>query len=299
MEENNQTTPAPVTHSESKTHGHHPVMASFWKRLGAFLVDTFIISIATSPVNFAMGFARGSMGLGLNPAMSAPQDPAVALSAMSGLMAMSSFISFGVYVLVAYFYFGYFYSTKGQTPGKMLLKIKVVNAANLANLDWNAAFIRDGLMKMVSSILVYLGFFWYFASPKRQTWHDIVAKSYVVETDDLGNILMAGPESYPASKAKAFAFPCGCCLFYVLIIAATVMMIGSAASEVSKSVKHNEVLKQQMQQEMNSLEDYNGREDMQDQMNQMNQQQMQMLQQMNQQQMDQMMESYRNTPEGN
>lgn len=320
MEENNQTTPTPVdqtnssmnmseTHSSNThkhhNHGNHPVMAGFWPRFFAYFIDSLIISAVTTPINFMMGFARGSAGAvaqNINPSAGANE---ALMGLMAGVVGLSGILSFVITLALMFFYYGYFYSTKGQTPGKMLLKLKVVKASDLSYLDWNTAFIRDGLMKIVSSFLVYLGFFWYFATPKRQTWHDLVAKSYVVQTDDNGNILMNGPESYPASKAKAFAFPCGCCLLYVIMIVSAVLLIGAGASEVSRSLKQNQELRQQMQQGqleyMNSLEgEYNGSESGESSsIDEINQQQMQMLQQMQQEQMDQMMENYKYTPESN
>lgn len=332
MEENNQTTPTPVdqtnssmnmseTHSSNThkhhNHGNHPVMAGFWSRFFAYFLDGLVIGAVTAPVNFVIGFARGSAGAvaqNMNPTYGA--NDAV-FGMMAGLAGLSSILSFGITLLLAYFYFGYFYSTKGQTPGKMLLKLKVVKASDLSYLDWNTAFIRDGLMKIVSSFLVYLGFFWYFATPKRQTWHDLVAKSYVVQTDDNGNILMNGPESYPASKAKAFAFPCGCCLFYLLMIVGGIFAVGALAPQIRNAGEANPALReaakemQRMQEQngqsqeyqnfMNSLEgEYNGSESGESSsIDEINQQQMQMLQQMQQEQMDQMMENYKYTPESN
>ncbi len=39
-------------------------------------------------------------------------------------------------------------------------------------------------------------------SPKRQTWHDMIASTYVVKTDDAGNIKMDGLAAYKKEPIK-------------------------------------------------------------------------------------------------
>jgi uncharacterized RDD family membrane protein YckC len=219
----------------TNTTTQYPQMAGFWRRFGAHLVDSLIIGLVTSPFGMAANFNYTGN-------IDNAEDFRNIMAGVGSLFSMSQMIGWAIFFASAYFYYGWFYSTKGQTPGKMLMKIKVVKE-NLSYLDWNEAFIRDGLMKLVSGAILSLGYFWFFANPKRQTWHDSVVHSYVVQTDKDGNIVMGGPESYPASKAKAFAFPCGCCLLYIILIVGVILLIGAMAPEIRKMGENNPALR--------------------------------------------------------
>ncbi|ODS30646.1 MAG: RDD family protein [Candidatus Scalindua rubra] len=73
-----------------------------------------------------------------------------------------------------------FWSTRGATPGKMFMKLKVV--------DQNGTFltVEKGIIRyigyIVSGIVILLGYFWVHWDPHNQGWHDKFAKSYVVVT---------------------------------------------------------------------------------------------------------------------
>ncbi|MBC8175385.1 MAG: RDD family protein [Candidatus Marinimicrobia bacterium] len=73
-----------------------------------------------------------------------------------------------------------FWSTRGATPGKMFMKLKVV--------DKNSNFItvEKGIIRylgyIVSAVFILLGYFWILWDPNNQGWHDKFARSYVVVT---------------------------------------------------------------------------------------------------------------------
>ena len=104
---------------------------------------------------------------------------------------------------------------------------------------------------------------------------------------------MDGSESYPASKLKAFGFPCGCCLLWVLLFIGAIFMIGALAPELNKLGENNPELRdaakqyQQMddddQEFMNSLEGETTQEDMDEQLERMNELNRQQIEQMNMQ----------------
>ncbi len=86
--------------------------------------------------------------------------------------------------LIGYFwYYVYFYSRSGQTPGKKAMGIKVI-ATDGSLLSQGRAFWR-ALVYLVVSLLCYilvgfLGFLWMLWDKGRQTWHDKAAGSYVI-----------------------------------------------------------------------------------------------------------------------
>ena len=68
---------------------------------------------------------------------------------------------------------------KCQTPGRKLLKIKVVNAQGEDVSFWRGAF-RETLAKFVSAIFLYLGFLWVGWDRRKRGWHDHLAGTFVV-----------------------------------------------------------------------------------------------------------------------
>ncbi len=68
---------------------------------------------------------------------------------------------------------------KCQTPGRKLLKIKVVNAKGEDVGFWRGAF-RETLAKFVSAIFLYLGFMWIGWDRRKRGWHDHLAGTFVV-----------------------------------------------------------------------------------------------------------------------
>jgi uncharacterized RDD family membrane protein YckC len=84
-----------------------------------------------------------------------------------------------------------FVAIKGQTPGKMLLKIKVVREVDGQIPGWGPAFLRwiPNLVSLVPCVGSFLSIgliIWalvnLFSNPKRQTPFDLLAKTLVVTT---------------------------------------------------------------------------------------------------------------------
>jgi uncharacterized RDD family membrane protein YckC len=83
--------------------------------------------------------------------------------------------------LLAMTYFIYFTGSKGQTFGKMIMKIKVVSVGSgIAPGYWHA-FLREFVGKLISALVLFLGFFWMLWDPQKQTWHDKIAGTVVVK----------------------------------------------------------------------------------------------------------------------
>ena len=67
----------------------------------------------------------------------------------------------------------------GQTVGKRVMGIKVVKEDG-SPVDYQTAVIRY-LTYMVSTIPLFLGYFWVIWDEKKQGWHDKLAKTLVVK----------------------------------------------------------------------------------------------------------------------
>jgi uncharacterized RDD family membrane protein YckC len=77
-------------------------------------------------------------------------------------------------------YFSYFESSERQaTPGKIAMKIKVVDENGLRLSLGNA--IGRSLSKIISSFICLIGYFMDFFTKDEQALHDMIAKTYVVK----------------------------------------------------------------------------------------------------------------------
>lgn len=72
-----------------------------------------------------------------------------------------------------------FWTWKGATPGKMICKLRIVN------LDGSPIKFTTALLRIVgyavSAIALCIGFIMIGFDPKKQGWHDKIAKTYVVK----------------------------------------------------------------------------------------------------------------------
>lgn len=139
-----------------KSSSHSPTSGSveyvgFWRRFAAMVYDSILVMLMMFVITFVLFF------LGLND-----------LASLVGLI-------LGVGYVV-----GFWVYRDGQTPGKMLLKAKVVPEEG-KNITWVTAIIRY-LGYILSGIIIYLGFIWVAFDKKKQGWHDKIARTYVVST---------------------------------------------------------------------------------------------------------------------
>ena len=76
-------------------------------------------------------------------------------------------------------YHTFFTWQNGKTLGKHIMKIKVVTIGDGTLLPFSASLLR-ALVRVVDEALFYIGFLPAFFSPTRQTLHDRVSRSVVV-----------------------------------------------------------------------------------------------------------------------
>ncbi len=132
-------------------------LASIRKRAFAYVIDEILISALFLIIYF-----------GRIPADSSYEQTINLLNGM-----------FTYIILLKIIYQTFFVWAYGATPGKMLLKIKVISIIDLENPDILHALNR-ALVRIISESAFYIGFLWAFSNPKRETWHDKVAKTLVV-----------------------------------------------------------------------------------------------------------------------
>lgn len=81
---------------------------------------------------------------------------------------------------VSWLYYWLFTGLKGQTPGKMVVGIKVVDARG-DRVGLGVAALREILGKTLSAYVLCIGFLWIIGDRKKQGWHDKIASTYVVK----------------------------------------------------------------------------------------------------------------------
>ncbi|MGF6691380.1 putative RDD family membrane protein YckC [Metapseudomonas resinovorans] len=144
-----------------------PLLASRWTRLGAALIDGLIMSVVTVPVAYFSGtFAAAQQGI----------EPSL------GQQLLSLVVGVAVFLLVN----GHFLKTYGQTLGKRLLKIAIVDlngqVPELGNLLlkrylvwWLLAYVP-----IVGMFLVLVDYLFIFRADRR-CLHDRLAATRVVQ----------------------------------------------------------------------------------------------------------------------
>ena len=114
----------------------------FWARLAALIIDGIITGVVGGVIDLLV-------------------DTAI----------LGSIFSLLYYVLLT--------GLKGQTLGKMALGIQVVDSQGNPPGIWRA-ILREVIGKLVSTIVLLLGFLWVVWDPRKRGWHDYIGGTYVV-----------------------------------------------------------------------------------------------------------------------
>lgn len=140
--------------------------AGFWVRLGATLIDTVLVMAITFPLLVAIyGWDY------FDPEMN------------SGMFAgPTDFLITWVFPLVAAIWF---WRARQATPGKMALRLRIVDADSGQTLSTGQCVGRY-FAYLASIIPLCLGFVWIAFDRRKQGWHDKLAHSVVVRAKNRG-----------------------------------------------------------------------------------------------------------------
>jgi uncharacterized RDD family membrane protein YckC len=139
---------APVSPEESAVNDHTDAgaaRAGFWRRFGGSLIDgviLFVIDIAVRAI------FKGAAG----------------------------FVSLPVSLVYFTLFVG---ASRGQSPGMMAQGIRVISIDGSGSIGYGRAVIR-WLGGVLSTIPLFLGFFWMLWDKEKQCWHDKLAADVVV-----------------------------------------------------------------------------------------------------------------------
>lgn len=84
------------------------------------------------------------------------------------------------YMMMKIIYQSFFVMQYGATLGKIMMKIKIIELKTLDNPNVLVSLNR-AIFRVISETIFYLGFLWGVLTPSRQAWHDLTAKTLVVD----------------------------------------------------------------------------------------------------------------------
>jgi len=138
--------PPPETSPPPYQGGASGPRAGFWRRFGSSFIDGIIIGIPTGIISTSSSRGAG-YGIGL-------VIGAVYFTLMIG-------------------------SSRGQTLGKMVAGIRVIDFNTGGPIGYGRAFIR-WIVSYVSLIALLIGYLWMLWDKEKQCWHDKAANDVVV-----------------------------------------------------------------------------------------------------------------------
>jgi uncharacterized RDD family membrane protein YckC len=142
----------------------------FWRRMMAFFIDKIVL-FATSLFILFVGVLALSIGFLSHYSDIVPERVAEATISFV-------FIYLLMTVFISMLYFTYFHGTIGQTFGKMIFGIRVIQSTG-EKMTLGIGFLRWAGYS-ISTIVFCLGFVWIAFDGKKQGWHDKIAGTVVI-----------------------------------------------------------------------------------------------------------------------
>lgn len=157
-------------------------LAEWWKRLVAAIIDSFIIGI---PAQIIGNLFFGSMFVASQPRIDPNTGQLVGGAGFfAGILATTGALILANLILSAA-YSIYLHSSRGQTVGKMAMKIKVVDMNTGELIPYGRAGIRWGVQQALAILTCGIGALldglWPLWDAKRQALHDKPANTVVIE----------------------------------------------------------------------------------------------------------------------
>ena len=131
------------------------LLAAWWKRLVALVIDNVLLYAVTTLVALQ----------------------ATSSSTVNDLRLLAE-------LALTFLYFGYLNGVHGQTVGKRLLGIRVVDADTGMAIGLKRGLARYGVVALLSMALFVpelIDGLWPLRDPRRQAWHDKVVRSLVLD----------------------------------------------------------------------------------------------------------------------
>jgi uncharacterized RDD family membrane protein YckC len=155
------------------------VYAGLGRRLIAFVVDFILLLMFDVVAAFVLGLTRGIQNLYFYLVQHAPVS-ALTPEGTSTALWGSIIASYGILLIVIpWIYFAGFESSRSQaTPGKLLMRIVVTDLEG--NKPSFARVTLRHFAKIISTLVIFLGFLMIGLTEKRQGLHDKIAGCLVL-----------------------------------------------------------------------------------------------------------------------
>jgi predicted Zn finger-like uncharacterized protein len=158
--------PAPENNREAGTAACRP--AGFWIRAVAAMIDSVLVALLQA----GLGLLFTTVVYRLQLIFDQGLDLYYGLPTLTLLYSLVTGVA----------YYVFFTGHCGQTPGKMVLRIKVVREDGGA-IGYGRAFVRETLGKFLSAALFGLGYLMVAFTARKQGLHDKLVGSLVIKTD--------------------------------------------------------------------------------------------------------------------
>ena len=139
--------------------------AGFWIRMAAWVVDLACLFLVTIALTFAVLttiYLGGQLGGEIN----------------DQVMALAGYSSAAIVMFSGVVYFTIFVGSCGQTPGKMLFRLKVIRVDG-QEMTYGRA-LRRSLCWIVSLLLFSIGFLMIACTRRKRGLHDMLAGTSVI-----------------------------------------------------------------------------------------------------------------------
>jgi uncharacterized RDD family membrane protein YckC len=144
------------------------LVAPAWKRLAAWFVDMLL---ALVPTNFALAFFLPVDQIGQQTLNALAQGTPMPMSRESLIYSLTLDAALVLYLALFHAFLGY-------TPGKALVGIRVADARG--NKPFLLAAVARAMALLLSMNLLFLPVLCAFFNPRRRTFHDIIAGTWVI-----------------------------------------------------------------------------------------------------------------------
>jgi len=155
----------PTSDSPQSPPWDHVLRGGFWRRFFAFEVDLLLLVLLLA-IFVVAGFIAADWGAG-EGGMSLLRKAQVIVT-----------LIFPLAVVLGIVYFSFFHAAWGQTIGKMIFRVRVLQTSGQP-LTFPLALLRT-FAYLISAIPAFLGFIWMGFTSGKRAWHDLLSGTIVV-----------------------------------------------------------------------------------------------------------------------
>jgi uncharacterized RDD family membrane protein YckC len=177
-----QQPPAAYGYPQAAPYSQVGAYANWGQRVLAYLIDSLIVGVVPFILYIIAAVAlAASVTPGSYDPNTGTYTPATTSGGSAGLAVVFYLLAFAI-LLGATLWICHQEGTTGQTPGKKVMKIRLVREADGQVIGFGSAFVRR-LAHILDSFLCYLGFLWPIWDAKSQTFADKVMNTVVVSSN--------------------------------------------------------------------------------------------------------------------